>query len=252
MMMTTPVLQASDLSLSYGQVQVLKDVSLALMPGERHALIGTNGAGKTSLINVLTGALSPGSGQVCLAGADVTRAPADERARQGLQRTFQINSLFPQLSAHESVAMAISQRRGLGGRWWRPLSCYGSVTDEAAVLLQNTGMTDFADQPVGTLAYGQQRLVELALALARRPRVLLLDEPAAGLPAAEGAALLNLLESLSGEMAVLLVEHDMKLVFSFAQRVSVLAQGRVLASGPAAAIRNDPVVQEAYLGSAVR
>lgn len=250
--MTTPVLDASGLSLSYGHVKVLEAVSLDLAPGERHALIGPNGAGKTSLINILTGTLTPRAGRVQLVGVDVTRAPVDERARRGLQRTFQINSLFPQLSVRMSVAMAISQHRGLGGHWWRPLSRQAAIMDEATALLQQVGMARVADQSAGTLAYGQQRLLELALALACQPRVLLLDEPAAGLPAGESAALLNVLESLSREMAVLLVEHDMKLVFSFAHRVSVLAQGRVLASGPAEAVRADPAVQAAYLGSVVR
>lgn len=250
--MTIAALHTTGLSLSYGQLRVLDDVSLTLSPGDRHALIGPNGAGKTSLINVLTGVSRPRAGRIMLGSTDVTQMGVDARARLGLQRTFQINSLFPQWSARWAVAMAISQRRGMGGRWWRPLSGYGAVIEEADALLEQTGLATVADRPAGTLAYGQQRLLEVTLALACRPRVLLLDEPAAGLPAGHGAALLDALEVLPKDIAVLLVEHDMQLVFRFARTVSVLAQGQMLATGPLDEVRASPAVHAAYLGSSVR
>lgn len=250
--MSVTALHASGLVLSYGRVQALNEVDLILKPGDRHALIGPNGAGKTSLINALTGLYRPQAGRIRLGLVDITEASIDVRARHGLQRTFQINSLFPQWSPQTSVAMAISQREGMGGCWWHALTRHGAVMDEAAALLDQTGLADVASQPVGMLAYGQQRLLEVALALACKPKVLLLDEPAAGLPAGQGEALLKVLRTLSDDIAVLLVEHDMQLVFNFARTLSVLAQGRLLASGPVDEVRASPAVQEAYLGSAVR
>lgn len=246
------MLDAKGLALSYGRLRLFDGVDLKLLPGDRHALIGPNGAGKTSLLNVLTGIKKPQAGSIKLAGEDITETGVDQRARRGLQRTFQINSLFPQWTVRASVAMAISQRCGFGTQWWRALMDDAAVADEANDLLQRTGLLAVADQIVATLAYGQQRLLEVALALACRPRVLLLDEPAAGLPAGQSQALLAVLDSLPKDMAVLLVEHDMSLVFRFAQTLSVLAQGKMLATGPVDQVRNSPAVQAAYLGSVVR
>lgn len=244
------VLQAQGLSLSFGRLAAVQDLDLSLAPGERHALIGPNGAGKTTLINVLTGALAADQGRVLLDGQDVTRWTVDQRTRHGLVRTFQINSLFPDLDGLASLALAICEREGLGGKWWRVLRRQKAVFDEAAYWLDTLGLADAGNVPVAQLPHGQQRLLEIALALACRPRVLLLDEPAAGLPAFESRALLDVIKALPGDMAVLLIEHDMDLVFGFAQTISVLAHGQVVARGTPGQIAADEQVRSLYLGPA--
>lgn len=241
-----PMLEARGLSVSFGRLMALQGVDLALAPGERHALIGPNGAGKTTLINVLTGAVAADEGTVMLDGRNVTGLATDQRVRQGLVRTFQVNSLFPGLTVHASLALAISEREGLGNQWWRRMP--KSVSDEAACWLDSMSLGNVAQHPVARLPYGQQRLVEIALALVCRPRVLLLDEPAAGLPADETRAMLDRINGLPGDMAVLLIEHDMGLVFGFAQTISVLAQGRVVARGTPEQIEADEQVRAIYLG----
>lgn len=243
----SPVLQLSALGVRFGGLNVLNDVSLALAPGDRHAVIGPNGAGKTTLVNVVAGRLRPQRGRVSFAGRDVTRLPPHRRARLGLVRTFQITSPFATFSALENVALAVAERHGLG-LLPRVRGLPSAIADEAEAIGRQLGL-DLGPAPVGELAYGQQRLVEFAVALALRPRVLLLDEPAAGLSPADHDLLLGALGALPSDAAVLLIDHDMDLVFRFARRVTVLAGGTVVAEGAPEDIRRDPVVRETYLGT---
>jgi ABC-type branched-subunit amino acid transport system ATPase component len=242
------VLATEGLRRRFGALQVARDISIALPRGGRYALIGPNGAGKTTLINLITGALPPESGRVLLDGRDVTRAPAAARVRLGLARTFQINALFPDLAPVEAVTLAICERERTAGRFWRGLATHGSAIDEAVGILGQVHLADVATRPTHTLAYGQQRLLEIALALATRPRVLLLDEPAAGVPKDESAGLFAAIAALPADIAVLFIEHDMDIVFSFASRIIVLVAGAVLLEADPATVRADPRVREVYLG----
>ncbi|BEP45583.1 ABC transporter ATP-binding protein [Variovorax sp. V15] len=246
---TTNTLRTQDLGVRFGAFQAVADVNLSLEPGARQALIGPNGAGKTTLINLLTGVLKPTSGSIHMGGTDITRLPGDKRARMGLARTFQINTLFPSLTPLLSVVLAISEREGLGATWWRPLKGCTAVFDEAHALLRTLKLDGLADVPVAELAYGKQRLLEIALALAAKPRILLLDEPAAGVPQDESGELFEAIAALPADISVLFIEHDMKLVFRFARRISVLVGGRILTEGTPSDIGADPRVREVYLGS---
>ncbi|MBB4222247.1 ABC transporter ATP-binding protein [Variovorax guangxiensis] len=246
---TTHTLRTQDLGVRFGAFQAVADVNLSLEPGARQALIGPNGAGKTTLINLLTGVLKPTSGSIHMGGTDITRLPGDKRARMGLARTFQINTLFPSLTPLLSVVLAISEREGLGATWWRPLKGCTAVFDEAHALLRTLKLDGLADVPVAELAYGKQRLLEIALALAAKPRILLLDEPAAGVPQDESGELFEAIAALPADISVLFIEHDMKLVFRFARRISVLVGGRILTEGMPSDIGADPRVREVYLGS---
>jgi branched-chain amino acid transport system ATP-binding protein len=242
-------LRAQSLFCRFGAVAALDGVSLELQPGARHALIGPNGAGKTTLINVLTGVIAPSAGEVLLGGERVTALPPHERVRHGLARTFQVSSPFPGFTPGEAVLLAILERRRRGTMWWRPVSSCDAERAEAAQLLESLGLGEVAGRPTRELAYGHQRLLEIALALAARPRVLLLDEPAAGIAAGESARVLEAVSRLPHETAVLFIEHDMDLVFRFAQRITVLVAGRVMAEDTLERIAADPRVREAYLGS---
>ncbi len=246
---TTHTLRTQDLGVRFGAFQAVAEVNLSLEPGARQALIGPNGAGKTTLINLLTGVLRPTSGSIHIGAADITRLSGDKRARMGLARTFQINTLFPSLTPLLSVVLAISEREGLGATWWRPLKGCTAVFDEAHALLQTLKLDGLADVPVAELAYGKQRLLEIALALAAKPRILLLDEPAAGVPEDESGELFEAIAALPADISVLFIEHDMKLVFRFARRISVLVAGRILTEGTPSDIGADPRVREVYLGS---
>ncbi len=246
-----PALQTRNLVKRFGGFTATNDVSLSLAAGARHALIGPNGAGKTTLIHLLSGYLEPSAGQVLLDGSDVTRLPQHQRVARGLARTFQINSLFPDLSVLESVVLPVAQRRGLGARFWRAVGSHAQAVDEAAELLQTLGLLDVARRPARELAYGRQRLLEIALALALRPRVLLLDEPAAGVPTGESRALFEIIAQLPRDVTIVLIEHDMDLVFRFAERISVLVNGAVLTEGTPEQIAQDPQVREVYLGSSL-
>jgi ABC-type branched-subunit amino acid transport system ATPase component len=239
------VLSAKNLNKSFGSLIVAQDVALELPKGARHALIGPNGAGKTTLINLLTGMLAPDSGTIALDGADITALKPHERVHRGLARTFQINTLFPRLTALESVTLAVLERDGHAHNWWRGLAAHRPAIDEAAAILKSLNIPD---RETAELAYGQQRLLEIALALATRPRVLLLDEPAAGVPKDESAALFSAIESLSGELAILFIEHDMNVVFRFASRIIVMVGGRILVEGTPDQVGRDPRVREVYLG----
>jgi branched-chain amino acid transport system ATP-binding protein len=244
------VLRTEALRKSFGSLEVARDISLELPRGARHALIGPNGAGKTSLINLITGQLAPDSGRILLDGGDITRLPAAARVRRGLTRTFQINTLFPDLTPIESVTLAICERDGVSGQFWRSLASHRAAIEEASGLLQRLRLADAATRPTRTLPYGQQRLLEIALALATRPKVLLLDEPAAGVPKNESAMLFSVIAALPEDISVLFIEHDMDIVFSFATRIIVLVSGGVLLEAEPSVVRSDPRVREVYLGNA--
>jgi ABC-type branched-subunit amino acid transport system ATPase component len=243
-------LRTEALRKRFGSLEVARDVSIALPRGARHALIGPNGAGKTTLINLVTGELRPDSGRILLDGRDVTRAPAAERVQHGLARTFQINTLFPALTPIEAVTLAICERERTAGQFWRRLSAQAAAIDEAFAILGQLQLAHVASRPTRTLAYGEQRLLEIALALATRPRVLLLDEPAAGVPRNESAALFSVIAGLPADISVLFIEHDMDIVFSFATRIVVLVAGGVLIEADPDTVQNDPRVREVYLGQA--
>jgi branched-chain amino acid transport system ATP-binding protein len=246
--MISPALELHALNKSFGPLPVTREVSLRLERGARHALIGPNGAGKTTLVNLITGQLRPSSGTIRLAGLDITGATRERRVALGLARTFQINSLFQSLTVAETVALAVAARTGIDARPWGRLAADPAVGEETEALLESLRIAEHRASPVASLAYGQRRLVEVALALALKPTVLLLDEPAAGLSAADGALILDLLLRLPDEVAVLVVEHDMGLVFRFAQRITVLVRGGVLIEGTVEEVRADKAVQDVYLG----
>ena len=251
----TAILETRDLCKSFGALKVTERVNLSLSAGARHALIGPNGAGKTTLINQLTGVLRPSSGQVLIDGDDVTRLAVEKRVARGLARTFQINTLFAHLTPLEAVSAAIFERErdamSFAGRWIRGVSKSRAQVDEAFALLESLGLARDAATPTHELAYGRQRILEIALALAAKPRVLLLDEPAAGIPEGESDELFAVLDRLPAAVAILLIEHDMSLVFRFAKRITVLVGGAELVSGPPEEIAADPRVREVYLGQGV-
>jgi branched-chain amino acid transport system ATP-binding protein len=236
------------LNKSFGSLVVAADIELILPPGVRYALIGPNGAGKTTLINLITGMLEPDAGRIILGEDDITALPPEQRVRRGLVRTYQINSLFAHLTALESVTLAVCERRRVAQNWWRQLTAYRDEIDEAYDILSALTLAPVCHRLTRELAYGQQRLLEIALALATRPKVLLLDEPAAGVPREESRELFAAIAGLSRDITVLFIEHDMDLVFRFASRVIVMVGGRVLLEGSPAEIAADPRVRAVYLG----
>jgi branched-chain amino acid transport system ATP-binding protein len=238
------------LDKSFGSLVVARDIELSFARGVRYALIGPNGAGKTTLINLMTGMLQPDAGQIFLDGEDVTRLEPAQRVKRGLVRTFQINALFPHLNALESVTLAVCERRGVATTWWRGLAGYREEVDEAYEILRSLALGAVCYRSTRELPYGQQRLLEIALALATRPKVLLLDEPAAGVPRDESATLFAAIAGLSPDLTVLFIEHDMNVVFRFASRIIVMVGGRILVEGGPAEIAADPRVREVYLGGA--
>ena len=246
--MSAPALEARGLVKQFGALLATDNVSFAIAPGARQALIGPNGAGKTTLINLLTGVVKPSEGRVLIDGRDVTALAPHERVRLGLSRTFQINQLFPHLTPAESLGLAISERNRSGADFWRVAGTRPEIVAEIEELLTRFDLEAEMDEPTRKLAYGKQRLLEIALALATRPRVLLLDEPAAGVPEEEREDILAALAALPAEVAILLIEHDMDLVFSFASRISVLVAGRLLTEGEPDAIAADERVRAVYLG----
>jgi ABC-type branched-subunit amino acid transport system ATPase component len=246
--MSAPALEVRNLDRSFGALHVTRDVSLTLERGARRALIGPNGAGKTTLVNLITGVLKPSSGAVLLEGQDITGLSQAERARRGLARTFQINQLFRGLTVLENLCMTIGERDGECNNMWRPAGAKRSVIDEALDRLEALRLVDDARKLVRELAYGRQRLVEIAIALAQKPRVLLLDEPAAGVPSSETHLILDVVASLPRDIAVLIIEHDMDVVFRFAKQISVLVQGAVFTQGTPAEIKANPDVRAVYLG----
>jgi branched-chain amino acid transport system ATP-binding protein len=244
----TTALETRGLERRFGGLVATSNVSLRLERGARHALIGPNGAGKTTLINLLTGVLAPSAGQILLDGADITTLRPDQRVKRGLVRTFQINQLFPDFTPLTTVGLAISRRLGLDTQVWRRLGTRGEVVDGCVEVLERFGLLDVMNAKVATLPYGRQRLLEIATAIACGPRVLLLDEPAAGVPEEEREGILAGVAALPADVTVLLIEHDMDLVFRFAQRISVLVNGAILTEGTPAEIAADPKVRAVYLG----
>ena len=226
-----------------------ENISLALPKGVRYALIGPNGAGKTTLINLITGMVAPDSGEILLGEEHIESLKPHQRVQRGLARTFQINTLFPHLTALESVTLSVLEREGQAHNWWRSLAKFSAATDEAATILKSLGLEKNIQRETRELAYGQQRLLEIALALATRPRVLLLDEPAAGVPRSESAELFAAVEGLSSDLTVLFIEHDMDVVFRFASRILVMVGGRILVEGAPQDIARDQRVREVYLGA---
>jgi branched-chain amino acid transport system ATP-binding protein len=243
-------LSTRGLHKSFGSLVVASDVNLELPQGARHALIGPNGAGKTTLINMLTGMLRPDSGRILLGDADITGLAPATRVRRGLVRTFQINTLFPHLTALEAVTLAVCEREQHAHNWWRKLAAHRPAIDEAFSILESLGLGADCHRLTRELAYGQQRLLEISLALAAKPRVLLLDEPAAGVPRDQSASLFRAISALPADITVLFIEHDMDLVFTFATRIVVMVGGKVLVEGAPAEIAADQRVREVYLGKA--
>ena len=236
------------LSKRFGANVVNDGIDLSLARGARHALIGPNGAGKTTFVNLLSGALTPTSGEVYLGGERVTHLPQHERVKRGMTRTFQISTLFPGLTALEAVVLAICERRNLTSVWYKMVAQQREAIEEARELLDRLLLSREAGTITRELSYGKQRLLEIALALATRPKILLLDEPAAGIPSNESAELFGVLARLPRDVTILLIEHDMDLVFRFAERVTVLANGTILAEGSPEQIAADSHVREVYLG----
>jgi branched-chain amino acid transport system ATP-binding protein len=246
----TATLRTEGLGKSWGAFAANSDISLTFTPGARHALIGPNGAGKTTFINLLTGALPPSAGRIWLGERDITSLPQHARVKLGMTRTFQINTLFPGLTVLESVVLAVAERSGASRIWSRTVASQAALADEAMAVLALLRLDGDADTETRHLPYGKQRLLEMALALATRPSILLLDEPAAGIPAGESAELFAVIAGLPRDITVVFIEHDMDLVFRFAERISVLVGGRVLTEGTPAEIAADARVKEVYLGEA--
>ena len=246
--MSGAALETRGLCKSYGALTVADDIDFRLERGARHALIGPNGAGKTTFVNMLTGLLSPSSGRIVLGGEDITATGQAKRVKLGLGRTFQINALFRRLAVLDNVALAVAERRGVARRMLRAASMHEDVRAESMELLATLGLAEDAGIRILDLPYGKQRLVEIAIALGLKPDVLLLDEPAAGVPSLESHRILQVLDNLPEHIAILIIEHDMDLVFRFAQRITVLVQGEVLVEGPPEEIARDRRVHQVYLG----
>jgi branched-chain amino acid transport system ATP-binding protein len=244
------VLETRNLDKRFGGIVAANGISIAIEKGARHALIGPNGAGKTTFVNLLTGVLRPSGGEILLDGAPITGLEPYRRVRLGIARTFQINQLFADLTPIETLGLAISERQGSGGHFWRIVGSRAGVTTEVAELLERFRLADVMTERTGTLPYGKQRLLEIAVAFACRPRVLLLDEPAAGVPEAQRHEILATIAALPADVTVLLIEHDMDIVFSFADRISVLVNGEVFVEGPPAEVARDKRVKAVYLGEA--
>jgi branched-chain amino acid transport system ATP-binding protein len=247
----TFALQTHGLAKRFGGITATDHVHFALEQGARHALIGPNGAGKTTLVNLLTGVLKPSEGRIELHGQDITTLSREARVKLGLARTFQINQLCAGLTVLEMIMMVVTERLGRGSGWFRRLDADAAAIREAGAILERFRLADVLDERVGTLPYGRQRQVEIASAFAARPKVLLLDEPAAGVPEAERKQLLDSVAELPADVSVLLIEHDMDVVFRFATRITVLVNGKVLKEGLPQEIASDPAVKAAYLGEAV-
>jgi ABC-type branched-subunit amino acid transport system ATPase component len=246
------VLETRQLCKRFGALTVAENIDFRLEAGARHALIGPNGAGKTTFVNMLTGRLAPSSGQILLGGDDITGSRQAARVKRGLGRTFQINTLFRSLPVLDNVALGIAERCGIAARLWRPASAFREVREEAMELLGTLGLAEDAASRVLDLPYGKQRLVEIAIALGLKPRVLLLDEPAAGVPSVESERILQVLDALPADIAILIIEHDMDLVFRLARRITVMVAGRILVEGPPEQIAADKQVRQVYLGERAR
>ena len=246
--MTDPLLSVQNLSKSYGALKVTQDVSLDVHEGQLHAIIGPNGAGKTTLISQLSGQLRPDSGRVVYAGQDITRMDMAGRVRLGLARSFQLTTLLPSFTVLENVALAVQAREGSSFRFLRPAASEQALNDQAMACLADVGLADRASRLAGLLSHGEKRQLELAVALATKPRLLLLDEPLAGTGHEEAAHLVEMFRSLKNRVTMVLIEHDMDAVFALADAVSVLVYGQIVASGTPSQVRADAKVRAAYLG----
>jgi branched-chain amino acid transport system ATP-binding protein len=241
-------LETKLLRKAFGAFVVSNDIDFRLEQGARHALIGPNGAGKTTFVNLVSGALTPSSGSIHLSGLDVTAEPQARRVKRGLIRTFQINQLFRKLTVLENVTLAIAERDGLSSNMLRPAGNNRATIDEAYGLLERVGLAPDALRTINDLPYGRQRMVEIAVALGLKPSVLLLDEPAAGVPTGEVGIIIDLIQQLPADIAIMLIEHDMDIVFRVAKRITVLVEGATLVEGAPAEIAANPKVREVYLG----
>jgi branched-chain amino acid transport system ATP-binding protein len=246
--MVEPLLQTENLAKRFGGIVATDDVTLSVAAGELHAVIGPNGAGKTTLIAQLSGQLTPDAGRIHFAGHDISALPMYRRSHLGLARSFQITSLFLDLSVLDNVALAVQAHRGHSFRFWRDARGETELREPARAALARAGLSAREQQPAAALSHGEQRQLELAMALAGNPRLLLLDEPMAGLGPEESARMVAMLRELKKELTIVLVEHDMEAVFALADRITVLVYGRVIASGAPAAIRANSQVRDAYLG----
>jgi len=244
----TELLRIENLAKRFGGIVATDDLVLNIPEGELHAVIGPNGAGKTTLIAQLSGQLTPDSGRIYFGGQDITAVPMHARSGLGLARSFQITSLFLNLSVLDNVALAVQAHAGHSFRFWRNARQESELRDPARAALARVGLSAREDLPASALSHGEHRQLELAMALASRPRMLLLDEPMAGLGPEESARMVSTMRDLKKELTILLVEHDMEAVFALADRITVLVYGRVIASGKPADIRNNAQVREAYLG----
>ncbi|WNJ90357.1 ABC transporter ATP-binding protein [Bosea sp. 685] len=249
--MSAPALQTIGLVKRFGGIVATNDVSLTIERGARHALIGPNGAGKTTLVNQLTGVLKPSEGRILLEGRDITTAKPEARVRLGMSRTFQINQLFQSMTPLDMLLLVLCEQQHVGLKLWQKLDKSGDLAREAAAIAERFRLDDVIEERIATLPYGKQRQLEIAAAFAARPRLLLLDEPAAGVPEAERRDLLATVADLPADVSVLLIEHDMDLVFRFATRITVLVNGTVIAEGTPSAIAADPAVRAAYLGESL-
>jgi len=246
--MSAAGLETEGLCKSFGALPVASDINFRLESGARHALIGPNGAGKTSFVNLVAGVLAPSAGRILLGGEDITRLSQAARVKRGLVRTFQISALFRRLTLLENVTLAVAEREGTAGDPVRPAGRYRQVIEEGYALLETLRLAADALRPVNELAYGRQRLADIAVSLALKPKVLLLDEPAAGVPSSEIGAIIDMIERLPADIAFLIIEHDMDLVFRLANRITVLVRGSVLVEGPPQDIAADAQVRQVYLG----
>ena len=244
------VLETVGLEKRFGGLVAADNVSLKVEKGARHALIGPNGAGKTTLIDLLTGVLRPTAGRILLDNRDITALKPHARVKLGISRTFQITQLFADLTPLETIGLAVSERFGAGKDWWRRVGSRPQVIDEVVQILENFRLVEVMHEPTAILPYGKRRLLEIAVAVASAPRVLLLDEPAAGVPEEERHVILDIVAALPQDVTVLLIEHDMDLVFRFARHISVLVNGGLFAEGTPDAIARDARVKEVYLGEA--
>ena len=246
--MTEPLLRVEGLAKSFGALRATDDLSLEVAEGEIHALIGPNGAGKTTLVSQLSGELTPNAGRILFDRRDITAMPAHERPHIGLVRSFQITSIFPEFTTLENVALSAQARTGHSFHFFAPVARDGTLNDIAMTALRDVALDDAAGRPAHALSHGQQRRLELAMALVLQPRLLLLDEPMAGMGPDESAFVVEVLSKLRGDVTMLLIEHDMDAVFALADRITVLVYGRSIATGTPADIRENPAVREAYLG----
>ncbi len=241
-------LAVQKLTVRFGGIVALSEVDLTVRQGSRHGILGPNGSGKTTLFNSISGLNTPSGGTINLLGSDVTRQPARNRARMGLARTFQITSLFPSLTVRENVAMATRMADNVAGSWWTPVMDQTQANTDADAMLERLHIAHLGWRTVRSLGYGEQRQLEIAMALATRPSVLLLDEPTAGLSNAETAALTDLVRTFPADLTVLIIEHDLGVIFDLTDQLTVLQNGVVIANGPSEVIREDPIVKEVYLG----